>query len=198
MSKKTKSNHPQLAYVLRVSIKESRPSIWRKLSVPAGCTLGDLHTILQIAFDWDNAHLHVFTVNSARYGVMDADFDYWDDMTDEDSVCLYDLKLQPKQKFSYLYDFGDSWEHEISVSKIIPPGEEKWDLTRPRCLGGRRAAPPEDSGGVWGYESMLETVKDPNHEEYNYINEWLGEFDPDYISVEEINACLEQAFKSGR
>jgi hypothetical protein len=117
-------------------------------------------------------------------------------MTDEDDVCLYDLNLQAKQKFSYLYDFGDSWEHEIRVSKIIPPEDANRDLTRPRCLGGQRAGPLEDSGGVWGYESMLAILKDPNHEEYEDIHEWAGDFDPEYVSLEKINAHLERVFKS--
>jgi hypothetical protein len=195
MDRKIHSNHPRPAYVLRVSIKETTPPIWRSLSVPADCTLGDLHEILQIAFGWDNDHMHSFTVNSVQYGMMDMDFDYGDDMADEDSVCLYDLNLHARQKFSYLYDFGDSWEHEIRVSKIIPPEDEKRDVTRPRCLGGQRAGPLEDSGGVWGYQSMLEILKDPNHEQYEETHEWTGDFDPEYFSPEEINARLEEAFK---
>jgi hypothetical protein len=195
MNKKTPSNRPQQAYVLRASIKDASPPIRRKLSVPADCTLGDLHGILQIAFGWENGHLHSFTVNSVEYGMADTDFDYGDEVADEDTVCLYDLDLQPNQKFSYLYDFGDSWAHEIKVSKIISAGDEKWDLTLPRCLEGKRAGPLEDSGGVWGYESMLEVLKDPNHPEYKDIHEWAGDFDPEYVSIEEINASLEQAFK---
>jgi hypothetical protein len=195
MNRKIHSNQPRPAYVLRVSIEETTPSIWRELSVPADCTLGDLHGILQIAFGWENDHMHSFTVNSQEYGMTDMGFGDGGDMTDEDDVCLYDLNLQVKQKFSYLYDFGDSWEHEIRVSKIIPPEDENWDLTRPRCLGGQRAGPLEDSGGVWGYESMLEILKDPNHKEYEEIHEWAGDFDPEYLSLEEINARLAQAFK---
>jgi hypothetical protein len=196
MDRKLHSNLPQPAYVLRVSIKGTKPSIWRELSVPAACTLGELHAILQIAFGWENDHLHSFTVNSVEYGMTGMDFDYGGDMADEDDVCLYDLNLQAKQKFSYLYDFGDSWEHEIRVSKIIPPEDAKWDLTRPRCLGGQRAGPLEDSGGVWGYESMLAILKDPNHKEYEAIHEWAGDFDPEYVSLEKINAHLKQVFKS--
>ncbi|MDR1287210.1 MAG: plasmid pRiA4b ORF-3 family protein [Treponema sp.] len=200
MDRKIHSNHPRPAYVLRASIEGTTPSIWRELSVPADCTLGDLHGILQIAFGWENGHMHSFTVNSARYGMMmeDMGFDDGDDVADEDDVCLDDLNLRAKQKFSYLYDFGDSWEHEIRVSKIIPPEDEKRDLTRPRCLGGQRAGPPEDSGGVWGYESMLEILKDPNHKEYEEIHEWAGDFDPEYFSLEKTNARLAQAFKSRR
>ncbi|MDR3162210.1 MAG: plasmid pRiA4b ORF-3 family protein [Spirochaetaceae bacterium] len=195
MSKQTPSNRPQQAYVLRVSIKETKPPIWRKVSVPADYTLGDLHRMLQIAFGWDDSHMHSFTINLVEYGMTGMDFDYGDDMADEDSVCLYDLDLQPDQKFSYLYDFGDSWEHEIRVSKIISAGDEKWDLTLPRCLGGKRAGPLEDSGGVWGYESMLEILRDPARPEYKDFHEWAGDFDPEYVGIEEINASLEEAVK---
>jgi hypothetical protein len=165
------------------------------LSVPADCTLGDLHRIIQIAFDWTDDHLHSFTVNSVEYGMTDMDLDYGDDMADEDSVSLYDLSLRTRQKFSYLYDFGDSWEHEIRVSKTIPAGDKQGDLARPRCLGGERAGPFEDSGGIWGYESMLEILKDPNHAEYETIHEWAGDFDPEYVSLEDINTRLGEAFK---
>jgi hypothetical protein len=196
---KTSSNSPA-AYVLRANIKETNPPIWRELSVPADYTLGDLHGILQIAFGWGNDHMHAFTVKSVEYGMTDLGFDdmgAMEDTIDEDSVCLYDLKLRRKQKFSYLYDFGDSWEHEIVVSDIIPAGDEERDLAKPRCLGGERAGPPEDVGGVWGYERMLEIAKDPGHEEYKEIHEWIGNIDPEYIDIAGINANLKRAFKSG-
>jgi hypothetical protein len=195
MNKKT-PNQPYPVYVLRVNIKDIEPQIWRELSVPADYTLGDLHDVLQIAFGWDDDHLHSFTVNSVEYGMADLDFKYDDeDMPDEDSVCLYDLNLHSRQKFRYLYDFGDCWEHEIRVSKIISTGAKDEDLIWPHCLGGERAAPLEDTGGVWGYGSMLEALKDPAHKEYEDIHEWAGDFDPEYFNLEELNASLEEAFK---
>jgi hypothetical protein len=198
MNKKGPPDAPRLAYVLRVSITDSRPPIWRKLSVPENYTLGNLHTILQIAFGWDNSHPHSFTVNSTEYGMTDLDDmgfgdDY--DIIDEETVRLSELDLQPKQKFSYLYDFGDSWEHGITVSKIIPIDTENGDAIGPHCLGGKRAGPLEDSGGIWGYEEMLEVLKDPNHKEYESFHEWVGDFDPEYLSLDEINTRLEQVFK---
>jgi hypothetical protein len=167
------------------------------LRVPDDYTLGDLHYILQIAFGWEDDHMHSFTVNETEYGAIGVEFgfDEWDDVTDEDTVCLRDLYLPPKKKFSYLYDFGDSWLHEITVSKIVPIGPENEELTRPRCLGGSRAGPLEDSGGPWGYADMLETLKDPSREGYEDIHEWAGDFDPEYFNLEEINACLEQMLK---
>ncbi|MDR0710263.1 MAG: plasmid pRiA4b ORF-3 family protein [Spirochaetaceae bacterium] len=197
MNRKTSSEYPRQVYELRVSIADIRPQIWRKLSVPGNYTLGHLHAILQTAFGWDNDHMHSFTVNSTVYGMMSTDFGFSeeDDVTDEDTVRLDDLHLQPKQKFSYLYDFGDSWEHNIMVSKIIPTGAEGGNLPLPRCLGGKRAGPPEDSGGSWGYADMVEVIKDPNNKNYEEIHEWTGDIDPEYFNLEEINAQLEQIFK---
>ncbi|MDR1256824.1 MAG: plasmid pRiA4b ORF-3 family protein [Spirochaetaceae bacterium] len=197
MPKNTNIENARTTYVLRVSIADSSPKIWRKLSVPGGCTLGDLHWIIQIAFGWDNDHLHSFTVGSTRYGIKDADFGFDENdnsIIDENDVCLYDLNLQTKQKFRYLYDFGDSWEHEITVSKTTPAGDDE-KPARPRCLDGKRAGPPEDSGGIWGYESMLEILKDPTRKDYEEIHEWLGDIDPEHFEIEEINARLENYFK---
>jgi hypothetical protein len=167
------------------------------LRVPEDYTLGDLHGILQIAFGWENDHMHSFTVNSVEYGMSEIESMGFADeykMAGEDTVCLSHLHLQPKQKFTYLYDFGDSWVHEITVSKIIPIGAEDEDLMLPRCLEGERAGPPEDCGGIWGYERMLEILKDPNHEEYGDF-EWAKDIDPEYIDLEEINECLEETVK---
>jgi hypothetical protein len=197
MGKKIVPSHPRLVYVLRVGIANITPRIWRSLSVPGDYTLGDLHEILQIAFGWEEEHLHSFTVNGVEYGrPLDDDMGFGDDFDtiDEDTVSLYDLRLGPKQKFSYLYDFGDSWTHEITVSKITPLDDEDGEPERPRCLGGKRAGPLEDSGGPWGYMNMLEILKDPNHEEYEETYEWAGDFDPEYVSPEKINAFLEQRF----
>jgi hypothetical protein len=198
MNKKTPPDQPRQAYVLRASIAESRPRIWRELSVPGDYTLGDLHIVLQIAFKWGNAHLHSFTVNSTEYGIKeieDMGFDDDHNIVDEDTVCLNHLGLRPEQKFEYLYDFGDSWLHEIRVSKIIPIGAEDRDLAWPHCLEGERAGPLEDSGGIWGYMEMLEVLQNPAHAEYQEIHEWMGDVDPEYFNREEINAHLERAFK---
>ncbi|MDR1148494.1 MAG: plasmid pRiA4b ORF-3 family protein [Spirochaetaceae bacterium] len=197
MTSKTNTEHSGKTYILRVNIANSSPKIWRQLSVPGEYTLGELHWIIQTAFGWDNDHMHLFTVKPMKYGMMDMDFGFGedDDIVDEDDVCLDDLNLQARQKFSYLYDFGDSWEHEITVSKTISAGDDK-KPARPRCLGGKRAGPMEDSGGIWGYENMLEILKDPTREDYEEIHEWLGDFDPEYFDMEKINASLEDYFKS--
>ena len=105
------------------------------------------------------------------------------------------------QTFSYSYDFGDNWQHKIVVEKILD--ENEVDKKIPVCIDGERACPPEDCGGVWGYEELLQIRKDKNHPDYEErITEWLGEdFDPEEFNVEEVNNLLggididEEAFK---
>ncbi|MDR2630679.1 MAG: plasmid pRiA4b ORF-3 family protein [Spirochaetaceae bacterium] len=183
--------------VLRVKIADIDPPIWRELSVPGEYTLGHLHVILQIAFGWENDHMHSFTIKSTQYGMtgMDFGFDDEEDIVDEDTVCLDDLGLRTHQKFRYLYDFGDSWEHEIAVSKIISTGDEEGEPALPLCLGGERAGPLEDSGGSWEYENTLQILKDPNHAKYEETREWTGDFDPENFDLEEINSRLKHVFK---
>jgi hypothetical protein len=95
----------------------------------------------------------------------------------------------------YLYDFGDSWEHKITVSQVIPFNE---DEAAPLCLGGKYACPLEDSGGVWGYAEILEILKDPRRKEYADIHEWAGDVDPLAFDVEEVNRSLQSTFKSAK
>jgi hypothetical protein len=135
--------------------------------------------------------MHSLTIGSTEYVMAEAIAMAYDDdgIVDESTVRLDGL-LAEKQKFTYLYDFGDSWEHEITVSKVIPPEEEPL----PRCLDGKRAGPPEDCGGIWGYEELLEIVKNPDHAEYEETHEWLGDIDPERFDLEAVNTRLEQVF----
>jgi hypothetical protein len=200
MDKESPSNRARSAYELRISIADIKPQIWRTVRVPDDYTLGELHYVLQVVFSWDNGHMHSFTVNSTDYGMVVRE--KWNpnnkyEIVDEDTVCLYELSLQPKQKFTYLYDFGDSWLHEITVSGIVPIGPENAEMAWLCCLGGSRAGPLEDSGGPWGYADMLEILSDPGRKEYEDIHEWAGDFDPEYFNLEETNARLEQLLKRG-
>jgi hypothetical protein len=184
-------------FVFRIVLEDSAPRIWRKLRVPGYFTLADFHQALQIVFGWTNSHIHSFTIGPVEY-MMDSEAgqDFYDeDACSEDDYCLDDLDFREKQVFSYLYDFGDSWEHRITVSQILPFRE---DLAAPLCLGGKNAGPIEDSGGVWGYAEILEILKDPGHEDYQETLEWAGDVDPLAFDPEEANQLLESAFRSPR
>ena len=141
---------------------------------------------MQTAFGWTNSHLHQFIINRQYYSLPEFELDeYNEKIGDESRVKLSQLKLKPKSKFVYEYDFGDSWEHEILVEKVV---EKEEGVSYPRCIGGKRAGPPEDCGGVWGYERLQKVIKDEDDPEYEDMMEWLGgSFDPEHFDQEEVN-----------
>ncbi|MDR2747761.1 MAG: plasmid pRiA4b ORF-3 family protein [Treponema sp.] len=183
-------------FVFHISIEDTKPLIWRKLRAPGNFTLADLHKAIQIVFGWMDSHLHSFTIGGVEY-MMDSEMgpDYDEDTLNEYDYRLDDLNLKKKQIFSYLYDFGDSWEHRITVSEVLPFSE---DEAAPLCLEGEYACPIEDSGGVWGYAEILEILKDPGHEEYKETLEWAGDVDLLAFNVEKVNRSLKKAFKSAK
>jgi hypothetical protein len=109
-------------------------------------------------------------------------------MKDASKVKLSQIVRGEKQKFTYEYDFGDSWEHEILIEKILQP---EAGVRYPVCITGKRACPPEDCGGIWGYADLLETIKNPDDEEYEEMMEWLGgDFDPEAFDLDSIDKAL--------
>lgn len=187
-AKRKKSAGPAPIYQIKVTLRGSKPPIWRRLEVPADIGLRGLHHVLQVAFDWDDSHLHVFETPYGQFGDGDPDLEH----RDETPVALEQVAPGAGDKIVYLYDFGDGWEHEIVVEKVL---DRDPAATYPRCTGGRRAAPPEDCGGVWGYASMLETLADPDHPEHQQMLEWLGlddpaEFDPAAFDAKAVTRAL--------
>lgn len=176
-------------YQIKVTLRHSKPPIWRRLQVAGSTRLDDLHLVLQSAMGWDNYHLHQYIVDGTYYGGPHPDYESWGpEMLDERQVTLSDIAPGEKSKFIYEYDFGDSWEHELLVEKIMPPEE---GVEYPRCIKGKRACPPEDVGGVWGYDDFLEAIKDPKHPAHQDMREWIGDdFDPEEFDLEEINEEL--------
>ncbi len=172
----------KIVYQLKVTIKDSKPPIWRRVLVPGNVTLYDLHEILQVVMGWENYHLHMFTIAGEIYG--DPEDDETGDLGTENETRyrLDQLGLLEKARFSYEYDFGDSWEHAILVEKILPA--EK-GVHYPVCVTGKRACPPEDVGGVWGYEEFLQAIADPENEEHEEYMGWIGpEFDPEEFDLD--------------
>lgn len=170
---KTKSS-PQgsTLYQLKITLDKSRPPIWRRVLVEPRTDLYELHRIIQCVFDWDGDHLHDFEVAGKRIGdKYDRDAAGMYD-TDEGDVRLCDLKLKPGSRFTYLYDFGDCWVHRVEFEGEIEP---KPGMDYPRCTAGRRQAPPDDCGGIWGYYNLLGTLTDPDDPEHGDAALWLGE-----------------------
>ncbi len=173
-------------YQLKVTLKGIRPPIWRRVQVPSNINLGKLHRILQVVMGWTDSHLHQFIVGGTFYGEPDPDFDM--DTKNERTAKLRQIAPGEKSRFIYEYDFGDSWEHDILVEKILPPEQ---GVRYPVCLTGKRACPPEDCGGIWGYAQLLETLQNPDDPEHEDMLEWVGgEFDPEAFDLDEINQGL--------
>jgi hypothetical protein len=173
---------------LRVDIKGSKPPIWRRLEVPSDLTLAQLHDVLQTSFGWAHSHLHVFETGLGQFGRPDRELGF----TSDARVTLDQVITRAGDKITYTYDFGDDWIHVIKLEQVSPrePG-----IAYPRCTGGRRAGPPEDCGGTWGYEWLLEVLAHPDHEEHEERLEWLGlehagEFDPEAFDPDQISKAL--------
>ncbi len=188
MAMKPKTDAANNIVSLKVTLRSAKPPIWRRLLAPANMTLADLHDVIQVAMGWDSGHLHVFDIDGRSYG----DRASVDDVADENRLTLGGVRKSGVARFGYTYDFGDDWEHAITIEKSLPAAE---GTTYPACIAGKRACPPEDCGGPWGYQELLAIIADPAHPERAERLEWLGEdFDPEDFSFEAVNTRLAGRF----
>ena len=177
-------------YQLKILLKDTKPPIWRRVLVPASIELEALHDVIQAAFGWGNSHLYQFLAGRVFYQPGGED----EGMRGGDSigVPLLNLLCKEKDKMTYEYDFGDSWEHQVLLEKVLPADPEQ---VLPVCIKGKRAGPPDDCGGIPGYFQLLETLSGPEGEEKERLLEWLGgPFDPEAFDLSEINARLHTWF----
>jgi Plasmid pRiA4b ORF-3-like protein len=176
-------------YQLKITIRDIRPPIWRRVQVHSSITLSQLHLIIQAAMGWYNYHLHSFSIEGIDYGIPEPNYGL--DIRDENQVKLGSVVKCEKSKFFYTYDFGDSWEHSILVEKILPLDQK---VSYPLCIKAKRACPPEDCGGAWGYLEFLEAIQNPSHPEHESFLEWVeGSFDSEQSDLYEINQRLSEA-----
>ena len=176
---------------LKISLVESEPPIWRRVIVPEFLTLADLHRVIQIVMGWQNSHLHEFEVSGERYTEFEEDIQ--SGAGDSTVFTLRSLRLNREdQTFLYNYDFGDDWLHKIVVESSRPADDS---VKLPVCVAGRRAGPPEDSGGVHRYAYLLEAVSDPNHPDHHELSDWLDpDFDLEAFDVDRVNRDLRRVF----
>lgn len=165
--KRKKSDGPAPVYQIKVGLRGAKPPIWRRLEVPADISLARLHLVIQVAFGWTDSHLHVFETPYGNFGTADADLGH----RAEAPVTLEQVAATAGSKLRYTYDFGDNWDHDILVEKVL---DRDQTATYPRCTGGRRAGPPEDCGGIWGYAELVESLSDPADPEHEDRLAWLG------------------------
>jgi hypothetical protein len=172
-------------FEIKIVLRDVRPPVSRRVQVLGEASLAELHDVVQAAMGWTNSHLHEFEIHGSRYGLPDPDWDT--DVSDEADAKLFRL-LNQGDRLQYVYDFGDNWRHTLTVEKILAP---EAGVRYPRCVTGRRACPPEDVGGPWGYNDFLEAMADPAHPEHDQRAEWAGEpFDPARFALDEANAAM--------
>lgn len=175
-------------FQLNIQLADIRPPVWRRVLVIGEIDLGELHDVIQTAFGWTNSHLHQFEIGTTRYGTLDPDSGM-DDVADESRAKLFRL-AEEGSRLSYTYDFGDNWDHHVTVEKVL---DAQAGTRYPNCSAGRRACPPEDVGGPWGYGEFLAALNDPKHDEHEHWSESIGggSFDPDAFDLVATDAALD-------
>lgn len=186
---------------MKISLDGIKPEIWRRFTASDSMSFGQLHEIIQAVMGWENYHMYSFDVGNTRVEAEDrgAVDSMWAPFMDKKPTMPSTTKLsklitRKNQKFSYLYDFGDSWRHTITVEKIL---EDK-EASNPVCIAGECSCPPEDCGSTYGYEELLEIRKNKKHPEYKeMIVDWLGEdFAPERFDIREVNRVLNKINKT--
>ena len=191
-------------YQLKITLKGTKPPIWRRIQVPETYNFWDLHVAIQDSMDWEDYHLHEFTLLSPKTGrkvkigiPSDEDADYgWEVLADWNQKIAHYFSLD-NSKADYVYDFGERWEHSIKLEKILP---RETGVAYPRCIGGKRACPPEDCGGIGGYAEFLEAIGDPANELHEDMLDWVGgsfdpdDFDPNDVEFEDPDSRFKLAF----
>jgi hypothetical protein len=184
----------QTVYQMKVTLIGSEPPIWRRFLVAHTTSLYRLHTILQDVMGWQDCHLHMFTIDGQIYGDPEDDEEGELGTQDEIRFKLKQLVMKQGSKFLYEYDFGDSWDHELIVEKILLVEQR---LRYPLCVAGQRHCPPEDVGGLGGYDRFLEAIADPKHPEHDGYLTWAGgKFDPEYFDLQNVNRRLHRSPQS--
>jgi hypothetical protein len=162
--------------------------------VPLHFNLRELHLVLQAAFGWMNAHMHEFEIGGLNFADELAQAERDDDdpkVFDEMEVRLRDFTREPGTVFRYVYDMGDNWIHTVRLENSL---ELEPAPKVARCVEGARARPPEDVGGVSGYQEFLEAVFDRSHEEHRAMLRWAGgHFGPQWFDLESTNKDVDRA-----
>lgn len=184
-----------MTYQLKITLRRSSPPIWRRILVPADCNLEVLHAAIQRAMGWSDSHLHVFEIAGEEYmgcdpmgGAVESDG------RDAAKYRLSEVVRAEKAKFNYQYDFGDSWDHVITVEKILQDAASNSGVKAAQpflCVAGAGACPLENCGGIWGYYNLLAILSDPKHEEHADLKDWAGgAIDPTAFDLGAINERL--------
>jgi hypothetical protein len=193
---------PKLALQLEITLRNTRPSIWRRVLVLDSSNFWDLHVVIQDAMGWSDRHMHRFEVRNPRRELPDL-IGLPEDERANPVLAGWDVLVRSKltrtpPRLTYTYDFCCGWNHTVVLEKSLPLDDGEY----PRCIGGRMRCPPESCGGVDGYEDLLATLADPDDPDGAEEPGWLGgpfdprTFDPDGVVFRDPEAILRRAFLS--
>jgi len=178
-------------FVLRITLKNTKPTVSREVIVTGDTPLAILHIVIQVCMGWGNAHHHEFRKGSLKYGIPNEDFPELG-VSDYTNVCVFDVLPTEGEEITYDYDFGDGWEHSVQLITIIP--EDNGAIV-PVCVAGSMACPPEDVGGPPGFEEFKLAVADPEHHRHDELMDWVGwSWDADHFNIHETNVILGRLF----
>lgn len=185
-------------FSLKITLNDSSPSIWRRILIPSDYTFFDLHCAIQNSMGWLDSHLHGFEIGqkgtarttSIKFPDPEGEAGFWedDDYKDERVEKIADYFGKSIKQCIYTYDYGDSWDHTVLFEKETEADPKQ---KYPQCIAGKNACPPEDCGGLGGYDHLIEVLKNPKDEEHKDMLEWLSienpnEFDPAYFDPNEV------------
>ena len=166
---------------IRIELNGIDPTIWRRVEVPLTTSLKGLHDVIQSVMPFENYHLFRFDVGDKRYGIPDREWDHVQETLDAKNIKIGVLVERGVSAFSYTYDFGDDWRHSVSIENVTAADPT---LDYPRFIDGSRRAPPEDVGGIPGFEEFLDAMTNPRHPEHQRLTKWYGgSFDPDDLDL---------------
>jgi len=175
------------AYRVKVTLRDVKPPVWRRLVLPGLWHLGKVHAAVQASMGWSGGHLHEFTSGGQRWGQPDPGWDFADAVLREERTRLHEVVHAAGDQLAYTYDFGDDWRHVLVVEELLAPQRSA------TCLAGKGACPPDDCGGPWGYQNLLQAINDPTHPEHTELLEWVGRpFNPKDFNL----AAADEAVKS--
>ena len=174
---------------LMIELDDWRPVIWRRVEVPLTSSLKTVHDVVQAVMPFEDYHLFEFHADGKRYAIPDPEWDSLRHRTfSAKTTKLGALVDRGIEKLSYTYDFGDDWRHTITVEKLLDatPGADY-----PRYIDGARCGPPEDVGGLPGFELFVTAMGDPDHDQHGELMRWHGRpFDPERVDEPGIQARL--------
>jgi len=183
---------------LRIELSDMDPPIWRRVDIPTDFPLRRVHDVIQAVFDWLDYHLHQFEIGDRYYGAPEYENEDLggERLYSDRNIRLGALLNRGIERFIYRYDFGDDWEHVITVERVLDAED---GVEYPILVDGARRAPPEDCGGPPGFGAFLEAMMDETHEEHEAMIEWYGmRFDPHDLELETVEAMLSRIRASRR